>query len=131
MGKAETLGMAAGLRNLASRAEIIEKGLSAETLLEALVNAEGLMGKAKSALLSPSPAKDMVSPTKDARADRLSLPISPEKHEKRENQDHEDLAKTLNNLSATLRYVSTPAEKMQSTSAEKTPSTLNNGPAKT
>merc|ERR1719487_1275510 len=66
----------------------------------------------------------MVSPTKDARADRLSLPISPEKHEKRENsQDHEDLAKTLNNLSATLRYVSTPAEnghvKTPSISAEK------------
>lgn len=105
--------MTAALHNLASRAEIISKGLSSEILLAALLKADGLVNKAKSALLSPSSATDLISPAKDARVDRLSLQISPEKvqHEKRENQDHEELAKTLGNLSATLRYVSTPATK--------------------
>jgi len=105
--RAAELGMTKGLHNLASRADIISKGLSSEQLLEALIAADGLVNKAKNAILSPGPVTEPISPTP---LDRWSPPISPEKHEedKQEKSDEDELAKTLNNLSATLRLVATP-----------------------
>jgi len=110
LNRAKELGMTSALQNLSSRAEIISTGLSAEALLDALVKADGLVNKAKSAILSPS-TSDPISPSKDAGMDRLSLSLSPEKHEqeKQEKNDQEELAKTLKNLSSTLLMVARPA----------------------
>jgi len=111
--RSQELGMTGALNNLAARPEIISKGVSSQDLLDALVKAEGLVNKAKNALLAASPAVDPISPAKDARVDRMSLPISPEKvpNEKLEKPEHEELAKTLSNLSTTLRLVTeAPAE---------------------
>lgn len=105
--RASELGMTKGLHNLASRADIISKGLSSEQLLDALIAADGLVNKAKNTILSPGPVAEPISPTP---LDRWSPPISPEKHEedKQEKADEDALAKTLSNLSATLRLVATP-----------------------
>lgn len=105
--RAAELGMTKGLHNLASRADVISKGLSSEQLLDALITADGLVNKAKNAIVSPGPVTEPISPTP---LDRWSPPISPEKHEedKQEKADEDELAKTLNNLSATLRLVATP-----------------------
>jgi len=52
LAEAEALGMSGALRNLASRDVIIEQGLSAAALLRALQQADGLVNKAKTILLS-------------------------------------------------------------------------------
>jgi hypothetical protein len=94
MKRAQELGMTGGLQNLLSRPDLVSKGLSPLDLLEALVKADGLVNKAKNALLS----SDLTSntPAKEARVDRLDDPISPEKvlRERQEKDDHEERAKT-------------------------------------
>lgn len=49
--EAEKLGYDASLRNLASRPEIIARGIKARIMLEALKRSDGLVNKAKNALL--------------------------------------------------------------------------------
>merc|ERR1711953_632837 len=53
MQQAESLGLAASLRNLASRPEIVSSKLHGDKLLEALKACDGLVNKAKTALLEP------------------------------------------------------------------------------
>merc|ERR1711953_774606 len=53
MQQAESLGFAASLRNLAARPEIMSSKLSGAKLLEALKACDGLVNKAKTALLEP------------------------------------------------------------------------------
>jgi len=54
--RAEELGMIGSLQNLACRREIIGMGLASEKILDALVDAEGLVNKAKNALLATDPS---------------------------------------------------------------------------
>lgn len=49
--EADALGLGAALRNLASRDEIMRRGIPIPTLLAALTEADGLVNKAKAALL--------------------------------------------------------------------------------
>lgn len=110
--RAEGAGMATALRNLSSRIEIMNLGLSSEKLLDALLNAGGLVNKAKGGLLSPVLATDPITPAKDSSAE--PSPVSAEKLQKekqQEQQANDELAKELNNLSATLGLVSAPAVK--------------------
>jgi len=111
--RAEAAGMATALRNLSSRIEIMNLGLSSEKLLDALLNAGGLVNKAKGGLLSPT--TDPITPAKDVSvAPAEPSPVSAEKLQKekqQEQQANDELAKELNNLSATLGLVSTPAVK--------------------
>lgn len=111
--RAEGAGMAIALRNLSSRIEIMNLGLSSEKLLDALLNAGGLVNKAKGGLLSP--ATDPITPAKDSSvAPGEPSPVSAEKLQKekqQEQQANDELAKELNNLTATLGLVSTPAVK--------------------
>merc|ERR1711953_774046 len=76
MQQAESLGLAASLRNLASRPEIMSSKLPGYKLLEALKACDGLVNKAKTALLEPrvsTPSKAMsqeAAPAEDATPEK-------------------------------------------------------------
>merc|ERR1712048_863385 len=72
MQQAESLGYGASLRNLASRPEIMSSSLSGDKLLEALKACDGLVNKAKTALLevSVSTPSKAASPEKDATPEK-------------------------------------------------------------
>lgn len=73
--RAEDLGMISSLRNLAARAEIMSLGLTPQNILDALMKADGLVNKAKNALLATDPS----TPEKCSSVDASR--VTPEKQE--------------------------------------------------